>query len=67
MKINGYSEPVYTSPVLPVGSHIENISLDKELKAGTYKAVLTYTLLSKDETDSVGTLQMAVKIIVGGN
>lgn len=67
VKINGYSEPVYTSPVLPVGSHIENISLDKELKAGTYKAVLTYTLLSKDEKDSVGTLQMAVKIIVGGN
>ena len=67
VKINGYSEPVYTSPVLPPGSHLENITLDRELKAGTYKAVLTYTLLSKDEKESVGTLQMAVKIIVGGN
>ncbi len=64
IKVNGYDEPIFTSPVLPVGSHIENITLDKALKAGTYNCTLTYTLLSKDGKDSVGTLQMALKIIV---
>jgi hypothetical protein len=64
IKVNGYAESIFTSPVLPVGSHIENITLDKALKAGTYNCTLTYTLLSKDGKDSVGTLQMALKIIV---
>jgi len=64
IKVNGYDENIFTSPVLPVGSHIENITLDKALKAGTYNCTLTYTLLSKDGKDSVGTLQMALKIIV---
>ena len=65
IKVNGYAESIFTSPVLPVGSHIENITLDKALKAGTYNCTLTYTLLSKDGKDSVGTLQMALKIIIG--
>jgi len=65
IKVNGYDENIFTSPVLPVGSHIENITLDKALKAGTYNCTLTYTLLSKDGKDSVGTLQMALKIIIG--
>jgi hypothetical protein len=64
IKVNGYEEPVFTSPVLPVGSHIENITLDKALKAGTYKCTLIYLLLSMDGKDSVGTLQMALKIII---
>lgn len=64
IKVNGYDESIFTSPVLPVGSHIENITLDKALKAGTYNCTLTYTLLSKDGKDSVGTLQMALKIII---
>ena len=64
VKVNGYAESIFTSPVLPVGSHIENITLDKALKAGTYNCTLTYTLLSKDGKESVGTLQMALKIII---
>ncbi len=62
--LNGYKEPIMTSPVLPVGSHLENITLDKALKAGTYNCTLTYTLLSMDGKESVGTLQMALKIII---
>ena len=67
IKVNGYEEPVFTSPVLPVGSHIENITLDRALKAGVYKCTLTYHLLSMDGKDEVGTLQMALKIVVKGN
>ncbi len=66
VKVNGYEEPVFTSPILPVGSHIENITLDKALKAGEYNCTLTYHLLSMDGKDSVGTLQMALKITVMG-
>ena len=62
--VNGIKEPILTSPVLPVGSHLENITLDKALKAGTYNCTLTYTLLSMDGKESVGTLQMALKIII---
>jgi hypothetical protein len=62
--VSGYKEPIMTSPVLPVGSHLENITLDKALKAGTYNCTLTYTLLSMDGKESVGTLQMALKIII---
>jgi len=67
VKVNGYDEPVFTSPVLPVGSHIENITLDKALKAGIYKCTLTYHLLSMDGKDEIGTLQMALKIVVKGS
>ena len=67
VKVNGYDEPVFTSPELPVGSRIENITLDKVLKAGTYNCTLTYYLLSKDGTENVGTLQMALKIIINSN
>ncbi|MBP1591336.1 MAG: hypothetical protein ILP22_04785 [Oscillospiraceae bacterium] len=67
VKVNGYDEPVFTSPELPVGSRLENITLDKVLKAGTYNCTLTYYLLSKDGSENVGTLQMALKIIINGN
>lgn len=64
--VPGVSGSVYTSPVLPVGSHIENIAFDKALSAGTYNGILTYSLLGADGETSIGTLQMAVKIIVKG-
>lgn len=42
-------ETVYASPILPVGTHIDNIVLDSKLSAGTYDCVCTYNLL--DEND----------------
>lgn len=41
-------ENIFSSPILPVGSHLENITLDKELAAGTYNCVITYYLLDSD-------------------
>lgn len=41
------NETIFTSPTIPVGSHLENITLDKVLDEGTYNCVLTYYLLDK--------------------
>lgn len=47
---------LYSSPLVPVGSDIRNIKLDKKLDAGEYDAVVMYTLVDDDEEElsSVG-------------
>lgn len=49
-------EVLYSSPILPVGSEIRNIKLDKELSAGDYNAVVMYTLVDEnyEEVSTVG-------------
>lgn len=39
--------PVYTSSVIPVGSQINDIILEKDLEKGSYPAVCTYHLLDE--------------------
>lgn len=62
--INGSDECIYKSPVIPVGSHLENISFDRKLQAGKYDCVLKYTLLGSDGVSSVGTMQFSLSIVV---
>lgn len=57
------NETIFTSPIIPVGSHLENITLDKALDAGSYDCVLTYHLLDKNG-DTISTLKINVKINV---
>ena len=49
-------ELLYSSPILPVGSEIQNIKLDKQLSAGDYDAVVMYTLVNEayEEVSTVG-------------
>ncbi len=56
-------EPVYSSPVIPVGSFLEKIALDKPLEAGTYDCVIVYHLVD-DEQETVSTLRVTMQIIV---
>lgn len=42
------NELLYSSPILPVGSEIRGIKLDKELSAGDYNAVVMYTLVNEN-------------------
>lgn len=56
-------ERIYESPILPIGSHIENITLDSVLEEGTYDCILTYHLLD-DENKSVSTLKMTITVVV---
>lgn len=41
-------EMIFSSPTIPVGSHLENITLDKALDVGTHDCVLTYHLLDEN-------------------
>ncbi len=51
-------ELLYASPVLPVGTELRNIKLDKELPAGNYQATVMYKLLedvdSQEEISNAG-------------
>lgn len=42
------TEVIYSSSLVPVGSRIKEIALDKELEAGTYDAVCMYHLWTED-------------------
>ncbi|NBK94275.1 hypothetical protein D5278_20375 [bacterium 1XD21-13] len=56
-------ETIYESPIIPVGSHLDEIALDTVLEAGTYDCILTYHLLDEEEQD-VSTLQLTVQIVI---
>ena len=56
-------EGFYTSPHIPVGGTLENITLDCELPAGTHEAVLTYHLMEPDGTE-YSTLSVSVEITI---
>lgn len=56
-------EKIYSSPVIPVGSHLENIALDKELKKGSYDCVITYTLVDKEQKP-LSTVRVSLTIII---
>lgn len=56
-------DPIFQSPVIPRGSEIENIVLDKPLNAGTYDCVTVYHLVD-DEQNTVSTLRVGLTIIV---
>lgn len=56
-------ETIYESPIIPVGSHLENIILDSDLSAGTYDCLIEYHLLD-EEDKSVSTLTLTLTIVV---
>jgi hypothetical protein len=56
-------ETIYSSPIIPIGSHLEDITLDNALTEGTYTCVLTYHLL--DESDKpVSKVNLTLKLVV---
>lgn len=56
-------ELLYSSPLLPVGSEINDIKLEKKLAAGDYDAVVMYTLVDENE-EEVSTAGFAITISV---
>lgn len=54
---------IFKSPILTVGSHIENLKLDKELAAGVYDAVVTYHLLD-DNQKELSSVSVSVQITI---
>ena len=56
-------EAIYKSPILPRGSELNRIALDKELSAGTYDCVMVYHLVD-EEQNTLSTLRVAFTIII---
>jgi len=61
--LNDTGETIYESPVIPVGSHLDEITLDTALNAGEYECTLTYYLLNEDG-EPVSTLDIVLRISV---
>ena len=55
---------IYKSPVIPVGSSLENIALDTTLEDGTYDCVMIYHLVD-DEQNTLSTLRVTVTLVIG--
>lgn len=54
-------ETIYESPIIPVGSYLEDITLGTDMEAGTYDCVATYHLLD-DENVSISTVRVSLTI-----
>ena len=58
-------EIIYSSPVLPIGEYINDITLDKALDAGTYDCTVIYSLID-GEQNPLSTVRVALTIVVNG-
>jgi len=56
---------IYKSPVIPLGSSLQDIALDTPLEAGTYPCVAVYHLVDDDQ-NTLSTLRVTVTVIVEG-
>jgi len=54
---------IYKSPVIPLGSSLQDIMLDTPLEAGTYPCVAVYHLVDDDQK-TLSTLRVTVTVIV---
>jgi hypothetical protein len=63
LELQDTGEVIYESPVIPIGSHLDKIKLDKDLDAGTYTCVMTYHLVDSGQ-NTVGTVKLEVTVIV---
>lgn len=55
---------LYSSPVLPVGSRIDELKLNQVLPDGSYEAICTYHILDdEDPEQELGTVSFAVSLM----
>lgn len=63
IRLAGEEEPIFTSTVIPVGSQINKVILERSLSAGTYDAVCTYHLLD-DNGNEKSTLAVNITLTI---
>lgn len=61
--VENEDEAIYQSPVIPRGSYLEQIALDKPLEKGVYDCVIVYHLVD-EEQETISTLRVAFTITV---
>jgi hypothetical protein len=57
------SVTLYESPILPPGTHVNEVSLLQKLDAGTYPCVVIYHMVD-DQQRTTGTLRMNMEIVI---
>jgi hypothetical protein len=57
-------ETIYESPVIPIGSQLDGITLNRNLDDGVYSGDLVYHLIDENQR-TLTTVTMAVTLIVG--
>ncbi len=57
------NNPIYESPIIPRGKHLDNIKLDKKLDAGTYECIVVYHLVD-EEQNTLSELRVGLTVIV---
>lgn len=61
LALDDTGEVIYSSPYLEVGAEMNAMTLDKDLEAGDYRAIMTYHLVD-DEQEELTTVAVAVVI-----
>ena len=59
------SKVLYSSPILPRGSRLNDIKLDAKLNAGQYKAVCIYHLVDENQ-NSISEVRIGFRIYIEG-
>lgn len=54
---------IYESPIIPVGSYLDNIALGSDLNAGSYDCIVTYHLLNESD-ESISTVRVSLTIVI---
>lgn len=57
------TQVLYESPIIPVGSSMNKVKLNKKLDAGTHDCILIYHLVDENQ-ETTSTLRVTLKIIV---
>lgn len=56
-------EPIYQSPVIPRGSELDEVILDKSLDVGSHDCIMIYHLINENQ-ETVSTLRVAFTIVI---
>jgi methionine-rich copper-binding protein CopC len=64
VSLRGSEEIVYSSSLLPVGSEIAEIVLEKDLDAGTYAALLTIHMVEEDGAEVESNMGFNITLII---
>lgn len=63
VNLSSTNELIYSSPYLPLGSKLNNITLIKDLDAGDYPALVTYHLVDDDQ-NVIANVSLAITVHV---
>jgi hypothetical protein len=62
--LQGTDEPVYTSGLMPVGTELTEIILDRHLPAGDYSAIVAINMIDDDDIPVDSNVGLGIRIIV---